>query len=136
VRTHRVVLVDPVTNHDSRFEEAVELLAVQELVAHRVVEALDERVLLRATTLDERGLDAALCQPLAEAASDALAAVVGAQQLGMPMPLEQPGELLDDLAGADRASDAAAERDTRLLVDHIQDAQRAAVGGARAHEVV
>jgi len=45
---------------NARFEQAVELFAVQELVAHRAVEALDEGVLLRCALLDEELLDAAL----------------------------------------------------------------------------
>ena len=62
----RVVFDEPFADHDLGFEEACELFAVEDFVAHRAVEALDERVLLRAAFLDERRLDALLGQPFAE----------------------------------------------------------------------
>jgi hypothetical protein len=54
VRAQGVVLVEPAGDHDPGLEQALELLAVQELVAHHAVEALDVRVLLRTAILDER----------------------------------------------------------------------------------
>jgi hypothetical protein len=40
-------------DHDARFEHGAEQLAVEDLVAHRAVEALDVGVLLRRCLLDE-----------------------------------------------------------------------------------
>jgi hypothetical protein len=60
VWAQRVVLLDPGVDQHARFEQAVELFAVQEPISHRAVEALDERVLLRAALLDERCGDAVL----------------------------------------------------------------------------
>ena len=55
-------------------------LAVEDLVAHRAVEALDERVLLRAGLLDERLTDALkFFEVVGELLGDELAAVVRAQ---------------------------------------------------------
>ena len=41
-----VVLDEPLADHDAGLEHAGELFAVEDFVAHRAVEALDERVLL------------------------------------------------------------------------------------------
>jgi hypothetical protein len=43
--------VEPALDLDSGLEQEVELLAVQQLVSHRAVEALDERVLIRRARL-------------------------------------------------------------------------------------
>jgi hypothetical protein len=92
VRSQRVVLVEPGVDHDLRFEEAVDSSPFQELVAHGAVEALHERVVLRAALLDERRLDARSASQ-----SRRLAAmnspVVGPQQSWPPVLGEEPLEL-------------------------------------------
>lgn len=45
-------------------------------------------------------------------------------------------ELLLDVMGADRAGDVGAEAETGVLVDDVEDLQRAAIGSAIADEVV
>ena len=60
MQAHGVVLDDPALDHHAGLEQAVALFAVEYVVAHRSVEALDERVLLQAALLDERRLDAML----------------------------------------------------------------------------
>jgi hypothetical protein len=55
MRSLAVVTIDPVGHHDACLEQAVELFAVQQLVAHRAAKAFEERVLLRAALLDEGG---------------------------------------------------------------------------------
>ena len=67
MRAQRVVLDQPLADHDAGLEHVVELFAVEHLVAHRAVEAFHERVLLWTAFLDERGLDALLGQPGAQA---------------------------------------------------------------------
>src|SRR5262245_3303385 len=107
MRTLLVVSLDPVGDHNAGFDQAAELLAVEELVAEGAVEALDERVLLRAAFLDECGLHALAGEPVPEAGGDELAAVVGADRLRFAVTLEQLLELGADVTGADRAGDPA-----------------------------
>lgn len=55
MRAQRVVFLDPAGDHDPCLERAVEVLAVEDLVAHRAVEALHVGVLLRGAPLDKMG---------------------------------------------------------------------------------
>jgi hypothetical protein len=56
MRSLAVETIDPVGDHDAFLEQAVELFAVQQLVAYRAAKAFEEPVLLRAALLDEGGL--------------------------------------------------------------------------------
>ena len=85
---------------------------------------------------DEGGLHSLLAQPAGQAVGDELASVVGAQHLGPAVLVEEPFQFLDHLAGADRAGDTAAEPDSCVLVDDVEDPDRASVASAGAVEVV
>jgi hypothetical protein len=63
-------------------------------------------------------------------------AVVRAQYLRLAAAPEEPRQLRHDVARPDRTVDATPERDAGVLVDDVQDAKRAAVARAPAHEVV
>src|SRR5438445_169030 len=105
VRPLLVVDVEPGADHHLSLEDAVELLAVEHLVAHRAVEALDEGILLRARLLDEDRLDTARPQPVDHRRRDELAAVVRAGSFGCPVLIEKLLEETDDVPGPDGAGD-------------------------------
>jgi hypothetical protein len=48
-----VVLLHLASDYDARLEHVVELFAIEQLVAHGAVEALDVRILLRVAFFDE-----------------------------------------------------------------------------------
>jgi hypothetical protein len=79
-----VVLLDPGGDHDPGLEQAVELLAVQQLVAHRAVEALEVGVLLRAALLDEGLPHAPLGKPVGKRGGDELAPLSDRSSCGCP----------------------------------------------------
>jgi hypothetical protein len=89
--------------------------------------------LLRAAALDEGRLHALGDQPLKQGRGDELASVVERSTLSLPWRAERL-ELLSHVAGADRAIDTIAQREPGVLVDDVQDAQKAAL--ARSQEVV
>ena len=61
-----VVVLPEVFDHDPRFGERPELLAVQAFVAEATVEAFDEPIFPRAGRSDVDGFDLLLGQPLLE----------------------------------------------------------------------
>lgn len=81
-------------------------------------------------------LDALLGQVLEQGGRDELAPVVRAQDAGLAVAGKERLQLGDHVAGADGASDPAAERKSGVLVDHVQDAQESALARAAGEEVV
>jgi len=63
VRPFGVVVLDPVPDQDPGLGQGVEGLPVEQLVAHRAVEPLDEADLLRAGLGDLDRVHALLAQP-------------------------------------------------------------------------
>jgi hypothetical protein len=76
VRAHGVVVAAPSLDHDLGLGARAELLERQALVAQLAVEALVAAVLPGLTTVDQRGGDAALRDPLEDGAADELRALV------------------------------------------------------------
>src|SRR5437870_8064683 len=96
-----VVLLVPGVDEHARFEHRVELLDVEQITAHRAVEALNEGVLLRAGLLDEHRGDTLFGQPRDHACRDELPAIVRADRLWASVGLEQFCEVSDDGLRAD-----------------------------------
>ena len=97
VRPLAVVDVQPGGGDDPGLEDSLELLSVEDLVPRRPVEALDERILLRTSLLDEDGLNTALLQKGDDRRREELTAVVGADPGGRPVLLEEPLHKGDDI---------------------------------------
>ena len=76
-----VVASAPIGDDDLGLEQGVKELAVEELVAHGSVEALDEGVLLGAALLDEGDGHPLLDESAGERRRNELATVVGAEDL-------------------------------------------------------
>src|SRR6266511_1415229 len=83
-----------------------------------------EWVLLRAAAVDEGLPDSLASEPLADRLGRELAPVVRAQDLGSALCLEELGQLLDDIASADRARDSGADAEPGVLVDDVEDPHR------------
>lgn len=136
MRAARVVVPPPALDHDPRLGEAVEDLAVQELVAELGVEALAVPVLPWAARLDEGGSGAHSRDPLTHRLGDELRTVIGADVPWHAVQDEEVGQNVDDVRGSQLPVDADGEALTSELVDHVQHPELAAVVGAVLHEVV
>src|SRR5439155_16375202 len=131
-----VVLLVPGVDEHARFEHRVELFDVEQITAHRAVEALHEGVLLRAGLLDEHRGDTVTGQPRHHACGDELPAIVRADRRRSSVSLEEFCEVPDHGLRADRARHTAAQRAARELIDDVQDADRPRATRRRADEVV
>jgi hypothetical protein len=63
MRPHLIVVLSPALGHDLRLAQAVEDLALEQLIAQSGIEAFDEAVLSRATRDDVGGLGTDRCDP-------------------------------------------------------------------------
>ena len=125
-----VVVVDaPVLDEDLGFEEAVELPAVEELVAEPAVEGLDPGVLP-----GEPGSMKTVPTPLKRHQSATAAAMNSGPlskrtKAGAPRVGDQPVEDGDDLVGVDGAVHDDGGALAGVLVDDVEQLQDAAVDG-------
>lgn len=144
VRTVLVVLVDPTSDHDARFGQGLELLDVEQVNAHRAIEALDGSVMLRRTLLDERQRDTARRPSVAPsvAARRRTSTPVSLRLLVLPPALlESASESLgptdaamnSSVVSSDRLGFAEATEQRVEPHDHPRGADRAVYVGARTH---
>ena len=124
------------SHHDLRLAQAVEDLAVEQLVAEPGVEALDEAVLPRAARGDVGGLGAHRRDPFLHRLGHELRAVVGADVARHAAQDEQIGQDIDHVRGLELAGDPDRQALVRELVDDVEHAVLPSVVGAVLDEVV
>ncbi len=79
MRSPLVVLLHPAGDDDAHLEDAVGLFAIERLMVHGAVEALDVGILLRVALLDEGRLHSMLGEPIQQRGGDEFPPVVGAE---------------------------------------------------------
>ena len=126
VRPHVVVLPAPALDQHLGFLQGVEDLAVQHLVSQLSIEGLVVAVLPRAPRLDEQRLSAHPSDPLTHGSCRELASVVGADVAGAVLRSSGP-PAVDHVADRSRRSTSHCQAATRVLVDHRQHPELAAV---------
>jgi hypothetical protein len=105
------------------------LLCGRDLVADAGAERLNERVLPRGAGLDEAAAGAAEAAPVAEGVGGPFGAVVHPDQLRPVAALaDDLVEHTDGVVGVDRARDSDRQGLAGVLVDDVQQLDRAAVG--------
>src|SRR5918993_1147470 len=115
-------------NH-AGLEQAVELPAVEQLVAEAPVERLDPGVLPRRTGIDEHGGDIVEPTPVGNGVSDELGTIVEPDE---PRRATSRGEAVeggDHGVGVDGAIDDDRRALARVLVDDVEQLEGAAVDG-------
>src|SRR5690554_4080929 len=90
-------MAPPILNQHLSFGQRAEDLAVEQFIPHFTIETLDVAVLPGAAFLDEQRSDVQARQPVADALSSELRAVVRTDISGSPPRAEQPGQLLEHL---------------------------------------
>src|SRR5664280_477313 len=136
MRPQAVVEPPPARDDDLRLLERVEELTVQQFVTQLAVERFDVAVLPGAAGLDEQGGDPEVTEPFAHRLGDELRAVVGADVLGDAVLEEEVSERPEHVVSGHAALHADREALARVLVDHGEQAQLAAIVGGLGHEVV
>lgn len=126
----------PLLDHDPRFLEAVEDLAVEQLVPEPAVEGLVVAVLPRGARLDEERGNAKLLGPGPDRRRGELRAVVGADVFRHAAGEHDVGQGLDDRVAPETSLDLERQAFAGVLVDQGERAQRAAVVGLAGDEVV
>ncbi len=124
VRPARIVVLAPGRNDPARVREIQKPVLIQALVTHPPVEAFDNRVLHRATGIDEPDPNAVLIRPLIERAPGEFGAVVAHDFVRLPM--DGGGRVQRALDGAILA---------RQVIDDIEGAKGAATGERVSHEI-
>lgn len=132
VGTQGVVLAAEADEGDLGAAEGVEELAVEELVAELVVEALDVGVLPRGAGRDVERADVLGHEPVADGVGDELRAVVAAQVPGGAALGHDLGDDRDDVLGSEAPGGPQGEALAGVLVDHREDLE----AGPRARLVV
>src|SRR5690606_29115623 len=116
--------------------EAVEDLAVEQLIAQLRVEALAITVFPRAPRFDEGGLCADSHDPLPHRLGDEFRAVVGTDMAGHTAQDEQVRERVDDVGRVELAIDADRQALPGELVDDVEHAELPAVVRPALDEVI
>src|ERR671917_1008416 len=136
VRAHRVVVASPALDHDLRLAQAVEDLAVQQLVTEPGVEALDEAVLPWAAGGDVGGLGAHRRDPFLDRLGHELGAVIGADVARHAAQDEQIGQDIDHVRGLELAGNPDRQALVGELVDDVEHAVLPSVVSAILDKVV
>lgn len=97
MRALRVVVLTPALDHDLRLSQAVEDLAVEQLVSQLRVEALTVTVLPRRTRLDVGSLGADGGDPLPHGFGDELRTIVGSDMVWHASQNELIRQHVDDV---------------------------------------
>src|SRR5215210_631587 len=136
MRPDRVVVTTPTLDDDLRLTQAVEDLAIEQLVPEAGIEALDVAVLPRAARSDVGGLGSDRGDPLLDGLGDELRAIVGADVARHAAHDEQVREHVDDVDRLQLASDADRQALVRELVDDVEHPDLPSVMGPILDEVV
>src|SRR3954468_5839 len=136
MRAHLVVVPSPALDHDLGLAQAVEDLAVEQLVAEPGVEALDEAVLPGAARGDVGGLGTHRRDPCLDRLGHELRSVVGADVARHTAQDEEIGQDIDHVHGLELAGDPDRQALVRELVDDVEHAVLPSVVGAVLDEVV
>lgn len=124
-----VVVVDAeVFEEDLCLEEGVEELAVEELVAQAAVEGLDVAVLPGRSGVDEHGAGVVEAAPVSHGVRDELGSVIAADERRGPPAGGNPVEDPDDVIRVDGAGNLDGQGLAGVLVDDVQQLERAATG--------
>lgn len=124
----------PVDGFTDVFETDEEML-VEQLVAHRTVEALDVAVLVGLAGLDVLDRHAGRFGPLREGVAQKLGTIVGSQHLRQPAFLAQPFEDTDQSLRRDRGVDLHLQQFAIEIVDDVEEPETTAADQRVAHEV-
>src|SRR5918993_5315150 len=122
VRAHLIVVAPPALDHDLCLAQAVEDLAIEQLVPEPGVEALDEAVLPRAARGDVGGLGTHGRDPFLDGLGHELRSVVGADVAQHAAQDEEIGQDVDHVRGLELASDPDRQALVRELVDEVEHA--------------
>ena len=136
MRSNGVVVVAPLADDDLGFFQAVEDLAVQQLIAQLAVEAFAVTVLSGASRFDVEGLRAHACQPLAYDLRRHLRTVVGTDVLWDAACEHDVGHCLQNTKAVDPARNSDRQTLARELVDQRHQPNFAAIVGLGFDEVV
>ena len=136
MRALGVVVPPPGFDDDPRLGEAVEDLAVEELVAELRVEALAGAVLPRAARLDEGGLRPDGRDPLPHRLGDELGAVVRPDVARHAAEDEEVRQHVDDVRRPEPAVGPDRQALTGVLVDDVEHAELASIMGPVLDEAV
>jgi hypothetical protein len=126
----------PALDHNLGLAQAVEELAVQQLVPEPGAEALDEAVLPWAARGDVGGLGADGRDPFLDRLGHELGAVLGADMARHATQDEQIGQDIDHVRGLELASDPDRQALVRELVDEVEHAVLSSIVSAVLDKVV
>src|SRR5215467_14768922 len=115
--------------------ERVEEMSIEDFLAKRSVEALDEGVLIGLARLDVAEADALGGAPRHEGLSDEFRTIVDAQAGRAPIETREVVEHADDARAGDRRPNLDAQSFTVALVDDRERPERTAVVERVCHEV-
>ena len=94
----------PSADQSARVVEVLEHVALEELVAHAVVQGLHEPAQPRLARRDERLERVVLAGPAPQGSGDEFRPVIGAQHLGRPMGQDSQVKRFDHVGGPKRRS--------------------------------
>ena len=126
----------PRFDEDLRFSEAVEDLAVEQLIAQAAVERFTIAILPRAARCDVKGLDADLCQPVLDGGSDELGAIVRPYVRWRAVEDEQISQDRQNVSAPDSARNQQRHTFPARFIDDRKDSELATIMGATLDEVV
>ena len=132
----RVVVASPLFDDHLGLLQAVEDLAVEQLVPEARVEALDVAVLPGRARLDERSLGSDRSDPAAYGLGDELGTVIGPDVGRWPTHDEQVGQDVDDVDRGELAAGTDRQALAGVLVQDVQRPERPTIVGAVMDEVV
>ncbi len=131
-----VVFSTPISDKDLGFVQGSEDLAVEEFIPEFAVKRLDVAVFPGTAGLDEKRLDGQAFKPAFHCLSAKLRAVIGTDVLGWISTNEQRAECFKHMGRVEPPVDDNGQALAGVLVHHREHAERFAVAGPVADEVI
>ena len=129
-----IVVIDPAGDICSGVIEIKEQGLVEKLVAHAAVEALTEAVLHGLSRCDKMPCDRVVLRPCEDGVRGELRAVVRDDQAWLAAALNESRQFARNASSGDRGVRDRRQAFPRDVVDDIEDAKPAAVGGGADEE--
>ncbi len=136
MRRFRVVAFPPLFDQDLGVAEAVEDLAIQDLVAEAGVEAFTISVLPWAAWFDASGLCPDSLDPIPDGLGHEFRAVVGSYERRHAAQDEHVTQDVDDAASVKLPVDADRQAFPAIFIDNVERAERLAVIRAAVRKVI
>lgn len=130
MRSYGVVRSTPPFDAGLSLLQRIEDFAIEQIIPHLAIEALDVTVLPGAARLDKQRPDRQPAQPLAHPPSGELGAIVRANMRRNPPCVEQASERVDPIRMSELAGDTAVQALAAEFIDDVQDAVGGAVMGS------